>query len=85
MTFAVADTTAAAIEVVPGATEAASLPSGGLRVPMVMPSDQEYYWRFTWQNEERQCLLELEAGSSVRFDSEDPEDAARWLLEPDES
>jgi hypothetical protein len=84
MTFAVANTTAESMEIVPGAAEAAGR-GDGFGVPIVMPSEQEYYWRFTWQNEERQCLLELRDGRSLRFNGEDPEDAARWLLEPEDS
>jgi hypothetical protein len=85
MTFAIPDATSNAVEIVPGAAEGASPPRKGLRVPIVMPSDQEYYWHFTWQNEERQCLLELETGQRVTFDTDDPEDAARWLREPGDS
>jgi hypothetical protein len=85
MTFAIPEATASSIEIVPGAAEAANRPNNRFRVPLVMPSDQEYYWRFTWQHEERQCLLELDAGNWVTFDSDDPEDAARWLREPEDS
>jgi hypothetical protein len=77
------EATATTVEILAEATAAAGSRPASMRVPVVMPSDQEYYWRFTWQNEERQCLLELEAGRSVTFDGDDPEDAARWLREPD--
>ncbi len=54
-------------------------------VPIVMPAEQEYYWRFSWQSEERQCLIELDTPqASITFDSDDPDDAARWLREPDD-
>lgn len=54
------------------------------RVPLTMPSAQEYYWRFPWQRDERETIASLEEGAAVEFDSDDPEDAARWLREPDE-
>ena len=85
MTLVAREVTATTVEILPEATEAASSRPASMRVPLVMPSDQEYYWRFTWQNEERQCLLELEAGHWVTFDSDDPEDAARWLRDPADS
>ena len=82
MTLGTANATDSTLEIDPCATE--STLRGPMRVPIVMPSEQEYYWRFTWQNEERQCLVELSTpGRWVTFDSDDPDDAARWLREPD--
>lgn len=54
-----------------------------LLVPFVMPTEQEYYWRSSWQTDERAALAEREAGEVFRFDSEDSEDAARFLDEGD--
>lgn len=53
-------------------------------VPLTMPTEQEYYWHFEWQQAEREALAERDAGESVRFDSDDPEDIVRWLNEPDD-
>lgn len=53
-------------------------------VPLTMPSAQEYYWHFEWQQGEREGAAEREAGDVVRFDSDDPEDIVRWLHEPDD-
>lgn len=54
-------------------------------IPFTMPSAQTYYWSFDWQSGERETLSGLEAGEYVEFDSpDDPEDAARWLREPDD-
>lgn len=83
MTLGAANSTRSTLEIDPLATESTAS-ARGQRVPIVMPAEQEYYWRFTWQNEERQCLIELETpGQYVTFDSDDPDDAARWLREPD--
>lgn len=57
-------------------------PRGG-RVPFSMPREQEYYWHRSWQAEEQEALAEREAGEVFRFDSKDPEDAARFLDEGD--
>ena len=78
-----ADATDETIAVLPEATRA-STPHGTPRIPLTIPSAQEYYWRFDWQNDERVVLAEIEAGESVRFDGDDPGDVARWLNEPDE-
>lgn len=48
-------------------------------VPFVIPSEQEYFWRFEWQQGERAASADLKAGRRHRFDSDDPTDAARWL------
>jgi len=55
------------------------------RIPLTIPSSEEFFWRFDWQQGERDTLAELEAGNAIIFDSEDPEDIVRWLHEPDES
>ena len=81
MTFDTTEATASTIGIVTGATGATSRPG---RVPIVMPAEQAYYWRYRWQKEQRECLLELDSGDARTFDSDDPEDAARWLLEPDD-
>ena len=54
------------------------------RIPLTIPSAQEYYWHYEWQQGEREASAEREAGDIVRFDSDDPEDIVRWLREPDD-
>ncbi len=52
-----------------------------IRVPLIMPKGQEFYWHFRWQRDERETLADTE---SVIFDSDDPEDAANWLREAED-
>ncbi len=52
-------------------------------IPFTIPKEQEYYWHRSWQGDERAALAEREAGKTFRFDSDDPEDAARFLDEGD--
>ncbi|MGI8802477.1 MAG: hypothetical protein ACR2KV_09940 [Solirubrobacteraceae bacterium] len=54
------------------------------RVPLTMPRSQKYYWTARWQRAERATLATIDAGDSIVFDSEDPEDIVRWLHTPDE-
>lgn len=49
--------------------------------PLSIPRSQQYYWHLAWQEGERLCLADLEAGDYVEFRSDDPEDAARWLVD----
>ncbi len=62
-------------------TEASSQPVEIRRIPSSMPRAQQYYWLSVWQRDERETLDGLEAGDYEEFDSDDPEDAARWLRE----
>jgi hypothetical protein len=50
-----------------------------------MPREQEYFWRFEWQQAERDTLARLEAGEGIVFDSDDPDDIVRWLHAPDDA
>lgn len=52
-------------------------------MPFFMTREQEYYWHRSWQADERESLAEREAGEVFRFDSDDPNDAARFLDEGD--
>ena len=45
-----------------------------------IPRDELDYWSFTWKRDEEESRLAREAGDSVVFDSDDPNDAVRWLL-----
>jgi hypothetical protein len=82
MSFAAPEATSTTIGIISGATRATQTQTN--RVPLTIPTEQEYYWRYRWQNEERQCLLEVNSGEALTFDSDDPEDVARWLLEADD-
>jgi S-formylglutathione hydrolase FrmB len=73
--------TADNLALLPDATAVSRESRGGMRVPLIMPDGQEFYWDFRWQQDERETLADDE---SVVFDSEDPEDAAKWLREPDD-
>jgi hypothetical protein len=42
---------------------------------------QAYYWSTKWQEAAQQAVADLHAGKYVRFDSDDPTDVARWLLD----
>jgi hypothetical protein len=65
-----------------GAVESSERPDR--RVPLTIPTAQEYYWHFAWQAGERQALSDIDAGDVVRFDGDDPDDISRWLNEPDD-
>jgi hypothetical protein len=71
-----------AIEVEPR-TESMSVPSVGSyrSVPFFMPRAQVYYWSSAWQEGERESSAELRRGEAPTFDN--PEDALRWLDEPE--
>lgn len=53
-------------------------------MPASIPTDQAYYWSVPWQADVRESLEALRAGEFVEFDSDDPNDVARWLLSDDE-
>lgn len=54
---------------------------GERRVPIMISSDQEYYWTHAWQVGEIEALDEINAGDTHVF--ADPEEAIRWLLSED--
>lgn len=64
--------------------DTSSMPPGPRRIPTSMPAEQMYYWSYAWQRDEGATLAEIEGGEYFQFDSDDPTDAARWLLEPGE-
>ncbi len=53
-------------------------------IPAFIPADQAYYWSFPWQDDVRASREALAAGEYEDFDSDDPNDVARWLLRIDE-
>jgi len=53
-------------------------------VPLFIPADQTYYWSGVWQLDVLESLMALREGEFEDFDSNDPTDAARWLLSVDE-
>ena len=60
--------------------ESAATVGPSRRVPFTMPSSQTYYWSLQWQRDEAETLADQE---SMTFDSDDPEDAAKWLRKPE--
>lgn len=52
-------------------------------VPLTMPADEIVYWTAKWRADERESAAARERGEVVRFDSDDPTDAVRWLLSDD--
>ena len=54
------------------------------RVPLMIPADEAYYWSRPWQDDVLTSMEALRAGEFVDFDSDDPNDVARWLLSVDE-
>jgi hypothetical protein len=53
-------------------------------VPASIPTDQAYYWSVPWQTDIRESMNALSAGEFEDFDSDDPNDVARWLLGGDD-
>jgi hypothetical protein len=49
-----------------------------------VPRSQAYYWTRRWQEGERESLEAQASGEAVIFDSDDPTDIIRWLLEADD-
>jgi len=48
------------------------------RVPLMISSEQEYYWTHAWQEGELEALEEINAGETHVFAN--PKEAIRWLL-----
>jgi hypothetical protein len=70
------------VEITPSASNA----SAGLRrvAPAFIRADEAYYWSVPWQQDVRESMAALAAGDYEDFDSDDPNDVARWLLSVDE-
>jgi hypothetical protein len=52
--------------------------------PFMIDRAEAYYWTAAWQDGVRDSLAALVAGKFRRFDSDDPMDLARWLLDDKE-
>lgn len=52
--------------------------------PMMIDRAEAYYWTAAWQDSMREAVEALMAGKYRRFDSDDPLDLARWLLDEKE-
>ncbi len=52
--------------------------------PLFIRADEAYYWSVPWQRDVRESMAALAAGEYEDFDSDDPNDVARWLLSVDE-
>jgi hypothetical protein len=57
---------------------------GRARPPLMIDREEAYYWTTAWQDGVRDALAALVSGKFRRFDSEDPLDLARWLLDDSE-
>jgi hypothetical protein len=67
----------------PGVAAASPRPHGVSEcLPIAVSRAQAYYWKRTWQDAEREALLELETGQGRTFG--DAESAIRYLLGPDD-
>lgn len=53
-------------------------------VPLTIPRDQLYYWTGLWQDGVKVAREALDRGDYEEFDSDDPNDVVRWLLDPEE-
>jgi len=54
------------------------------KVPLMIPADEVYYWSRPWQQDVLTSMKALRSGEFMDFDSDDPNDVARWLLSIDE-
>jgi hypothetical protein len=62
-----------------------SLFGGTVRqVPLFISADEAYYWSSPWQRDVLESMRALRDGEFMDFDSDDPTDAAQWLLSVDE-
>jgi hypothetical protein len=53
----------------------------GRRVPFMIEKAQAYYWTTKWLENLDKSIADIQSGEYVRFDSDDPMDVARWLLD----
>jgi hypothetical protein len=61
-----------------------NVPLGQGILPLFIPADEAYYWSSRWQENVHEAMVARERGDSIVFDSDDPNDAVRWLLSEDE-
>lgn len=68
-------------------SRAASNATVGLRrvAPAFIPADEAYYWSFYWQQDVQVSMRALAEGDYEEFDSDDPNDVARWMLGVDDA
>jgi hypothetical protein len=79
---------AAGVSPIPPAYPSPVVGGGGVRssrriVPLFVPADEAYYWSRHWQQGVAESMRDLQAGDFKDFDSDDPNDVARWLLDVD--
>lgn len=72
MTLTLNESNQATAELKEGATTSKMVGS----VPFTLWSTDTFYWTHQWQQDEAETLADTEG---VVFDSDDPEDAAKWL------
>jgi hypothetical protein len=64
-------------------TTVADSPLVGRGALIFSTSEDAYYWTFGWQRHQAETEAALAAGEGLTFDSDDPADAAAWLLSDD--
>jgi len=52
--------------------------------PAFIRADEAYYWSFHWQQDVQETMSALSRGEYEEFDSDDPNDVARWMLRVDD-
>lgn len=67
-----------------GVTAVTSSERFGSSMPVMIPADQAYFWGHAWQAGERESLAARARGDYRTFESDDPNDAVRWLLSEDD-
>ena len=61
--------------------DGSNLATEGRTVPFMIEKAQAYYWSHRWQEGINETVADLKSGEFERFDSDDPTDVARWLLD----
>ena len=53
-------------------------------VPILMSREQEHLFSSVWREGDRESMADIESGQFQVFDSDDPDDVVRWLLDAPE-
>ena len=67
-----------------GVAVGSAVTNPGQRPPLFVARNELFFWSAAWQAGEREAAAEREAGRSIVFDGDDPEDIIRWLHADDE-
>jgi hypothetical protein len=55
--------------------------TAGRRVPFMIEKAQAYYWTTKWMESLDKAIADIQSGNYMRFNSDDPTDVARWLMD----